>query len=68
MQIEEGFGDTKNEQYGSGLAQTAFMLTAHYNNVLLIAALALFLTWYIGQVVLQLTKYSQGSHKTSTVC
>lgn len=50
MQIEEGFRDTKNQQYGIGLAQAKSKSVKRYNNLLLIAALALFLLWCIGQV------------------
>jgi len=53
MQIEEGFRDTKNQQYGLGLAQANSRSTQRYNNMLLIAALALFLLWCIGQTAAQ---------------
>jgi len=53
MQIEEGFRDTKNQQYGLGLAQANSRSTQRYNNMLLIAALALFLLWCIGQTAVQ---------------
>jgi Transposase DDE domain len=53
MQIEEGFRDTKNQQYGIGLAQAKSKSTERYNNLLLIAALALFLLWCIGQTAVQ---------------
>jgi hypothetical protein len=50
MQIEEGFRDTKNQQFGLGLAQAKSKSATRYNNLLLVAALTLFLLWCIGQV------------------
>ena len=50
MQIEEGFRDTKNQQYGLGLTQAKSKTTKRYDNLLLIAALALFLLWCMGKV------------------
>ncbi len=50
MQIEEGFRDTKNQQYGIGLAQARSKSAKRYNNLLLVAALTLFLLWCIGKV------------------
>jgi len=50
MQIEEGFRDTKNQQYGLGLAQAKSTTPERYNNLLLIAALSLFLLWCMGKV------------------
>lgn len=50
MQIEEGFRDTKNQQYGLGLAQAKSTSPERYNNLLLIATLTLFLLWCIGKV------------------
>lgn len=50
MQIEEGFRDTKNQQYGIGLAQAKSKSTKRYNNLLLVAALTQFLLWCIGKV------------------
>lgn len=52
MQIEEGFRDTKNQQYGIGLAQAKSKSAKRYNNLLLIAALTLFLLWCIGQAAI----------------
>ncbi len=49
MQIEEGFRDTKNPQYGIGLAQAKSKSAKRYNNLLLVAALTLFLLWCIGK-------------------
>jgi len=49
MQIEEGFRDTKNQQYGIGLAQAKSKHAKRYNNLLLVAALTLFLLWCIGR-------------------
>jgi len=53
MQIEEAFRDTKNQQYGLGLAQAKSKSEKRYNNLLLIAALTLFLLWCIGQVAVE---------------
>lgn len=53
MQIEEGFRDTKNQQYGIGLAQAKSKSAKRYNNLLLVAALALFVLWCIGQVAVE---------------
>ena len=50
MQIEEGFRDTKNQQYGIGLAQAKSKSAKRYNNLLLVAALTLHLLWCVGQV------------------
>ena len=50
MQIEEGFRDTKNPQYGIGLAQAKSRSAKRYNNLLLVAALTLFLLWCIGKI------------------
>ena len=50
MQIEEGFRDTKNQQYGIGLAQAKSRSEKRYNNLLLVAALTLYLLWCIGKV------------------
>lgn len=50
MQIEEGFRDTKNQHYDLGLAQAKSKSTQRYDNLLLVAALALFLLWCIGKV------------------
>lgn len=53
MQIEESFRDTKNQQYGLGLSQAKSKSIQRYNNLLLIAALTLFLLWCIGQVAVE---------------
>jgi DDE family transposase len=53
MQVEEGFRDTKNQQYGIGLAQAKSRSANRYNNLLLVAALALFILWCIGQVAVE---------------
>jgi len=53
MQIEEGFRDTKNPQYGIGLSQAKSKSVKRYNNLLLVAALALFILWCIGQVAIE---------------
>ncbi|MCU7960412.1 MAG: IS4 family transposase [gamma proteobacterium symbiont of Bathyaustriella thionipta] len=50
MQIEENFRDTKNQQYGIGLAQAKSRSSKRYNNLLLLAALTQFLLWCIGKV------------------
>jgi len=53
MQIEEGFRDTKNQQYGIGLAQAKSKSAKRYNNLLLVAALTQFLLWCIGKVAVE---------------
>ncbi len=53
MQIEEGFRDTKNQQYGIDLAQAKSKSAKRYNHLLLVAALALFILWCIGQVAVE---------------
>jgi hypothetical protein len=65
MQIEEGFRDTKNQQYGIGLAQAKSKSAERYNNLLLIAALALFVLWCIGQVAVE-QKYHYKLQANST--
>lgn len=50
MQIEEGFRDTKNQRLGVGLSQARSTTTERYDNLLLIAALVLFVLWCIGKV------------------
>ena len=67
MQIEEGFRDTKSQQYGIGLAQAASRSTERYNNLLLIAALALFLMWCIGRVAVQ-QKYNHRLQANTVRC
>lgn len=52
MQIEEGFRDTKNQQYGIGLSQAKSRSAKRYNNLLLVAALTLFILWCIGKVAI----------------
>ena len=49
MQIEEGFRDTKSHHYGIGLSHAHSRSTQRYDNLLLIASLALFLLWCIGK-------------------
>lgn len=49
MQIEEGFRDTKNQQYGLGLAQAKSRSAKRYDNLLLVAAITLYLLWCIGK-------------------
>lgn len=53
MQIEESFRDTKNPNYGIGLSQAKSKSVKRYNNLLLVAALALFILWCIGQVAIE---------------
>lgn len=53
MQIEEGFRDTKNQQYGIGLGQAKSKDAKRYNNLLLIATLTLFLMWCIGKAAVK---------------
>ena len=49
MQIEEGFRDTKSNSYGLALAQQSRIQPERLANLLLIAALATFLLWLIGE-------------------
>lgn len=58
MQIEEGFRDTKNHQFGIGLSMARSTTTQRYDNLFLIAALILFVLWCIGKVA-----YQQGYQK-----
>ncbi len=50
FQWNQGFRDTKNQQYGIGLAQAKSKSAKRYNNLLLVAALTQFLLWCIGKV------------------
>jgi len=52
MQIEEGFRDTKNQQYGLGLAQAKSKSEKRYDNLLLVATLTLYLLWCIGKAAI----------------
>lgn len=58
MQIEEGFRDTKNHQFGVGLSMARSTTAQRYDNLFLIAALTLFVLWCIGKVA-----YQQGYHR-----
>lgn len=49
MQIEENFRDTKNGKLGVALEYSNSKTTLRYDNLLLIAALALFSLWCIGK-------------------
>ena len=53
LQIEEDFRDTKNQQYGLGLTQAKSKSTKRYDNLLLVAALAIFILWCIGQAAVE---------------
>ncbi len=53
MQIEEGFRDTKNQQYGIGLAQAKSKSEKRYNNLLLVAALTQLILWCIGKIAVE---------------
>lgn len=48
MQIEENFRDTKSVAYGLGIARGRHTSFARATNLLLIAALAMFVLWLIG--------------------
>lgn len=48
MQIEENFRDTKNNKLGIGLACANSRSVERYDNLLLIAALILYILWCIG--------------------
>lgn len=58
MQIEEGFRDTKNPQFGVGLSMACSTTPERYDNLFLIAALILFVLWCIGKVA-----YEHGYHR-----
>ena len=58
MQIEEGFRDTKNHQFGVGLSMARSTTVQRYDNLFLIAALILFVLWCIGKVA-----YQHGYHR-----
>ncbi len=58
MQIEEGFRDTKNLQFGVGLSMARSTTAQRYDNLFLIAALILFVLWCIGKVA-----YQHGYHR-----
>lgn len=49
MQIEEGFRDTKSQRYGLGLDHSRSRDPDRLRVLLLIAALALFLAWLVGE-------------------
>jgi len=48
MQIEESFRDTKNTKLGISLEQANSRSAARYDNLLLVAAMILFVLWCIG--------------------
>ena len=48
MQIEENFRDTKNPRLGLGLSDACSTTTLRYDNLLLIAAMVLFILWCLG--------------------
>ena len=50
MQIEENFRDTKNGKLGMSLEYANSKSVMRFDNLLLIAALALFLLWCIGTI------------------
>jgi hypothetical protein len=52
MQIEENFRDTKNNKLGIGLECANSRSVARFDNLLLIAALILYLLWVIGQTAI----------------
>ena len=58
MQIEEGFRDTKNHQFGIGLSMARSTTAQRYDNLLLISSLILFVLWCIGKVA-----YQHGYHR-----
>ena len=51
MQIEEGFRDTKNSEFGLGIAKQARIQPDRLRNMLLICALASLALWLIGKAV-----------------
>lgn len=58
MQIEEGFRDTKNARLGLALEYARSKSPERYDNLLLIAALILFVLWCVGYAAVE-----QGYHK-----
>lgn len=50
MQVEEAFRDTKSQNYGVGLSASRSRSPLRMDNLLLIAALILFVLWCIGMV------------------
>lgn len=50
MQIEEAFRDMKNSRWGFSLSEARCTTTYRYENLLLIAQLAHFAVWLIGQI------------------
>lgn len=52
MQIEENFRDTKNNKLGIGLECANSRSVERFDNLLLIAALILYLLWVIGQTAI----------------
>ena len=52
MQIEENFRDTKNNKLGIGLECANSRRVERFDNLLLIAALILYLLWVIGQTAI----------------
>lgn len=59
MQIEENFRDTKNARLGMGLEYARSKTPKRYDNLLMIAALILFVIWCIGFAACE-----QGYHRT----
>ena len=56
MQIEESFRDTKNENLGIGLGYANSRSAKRYDNLLLVAALILFILWSLGYASDQLNQ------------
>ncbi len=50
MQIEEGFRDVKNSRWGLSLNEARCSTTYRYENLLLIAQLAIIAIWLIGKI------------------
>lgn len=65
MQIEENFRDTKNNKLGIGLETANSRSVERFDNLLLIAALILFLLWCIGYTAV--LKNMQHSLQANTV-
>lgn len=65
MQIEENFRDTKNARLGMSLEYARSKSPERFDNLLLIAALILFILWCIGYAALQLDY--QSSLQANTV-
>lgn len=65
MQIEENFRDTKNNKLGIGLECVRSRSTKRFDNLLLIAALILFVLWCLGYAA-SMRKYNYSLQANTT--